>query len=121
MKEGGKEYSWSLKVVRISDILSKVIITSLGSIKMITKRKVRVLIILVKDKIYFSFPRSCDKVLEEGAGIFSDIYFCGSDESQGCMCLIVWPTTLHQGKTRSREIQIEFFKTLVFSSRYERD
>ena len=60
------------------------------------------MIILVKDKICFSFPRSCDKVAE-GGGIFSDIYLCVSDESQGCMCLmaIVRPTTLHIGKIRS--------------------
>ena len=42
----GRTHPWSLvkqerSVVRISDILSKVIITSLGSIKMITKRKVK--------------------------------------------------------------------------------
>ena len=46
LRKSGRTHPWSLvkqerSVVRISDILSKVIITSLGSIKMITKRKVK--------------------------------------------------------------------------------
>ena len=46
LRKSGRTHPWSLvkqerSMVRISDILSKVIITSLGSIKMITKRKVK--------------------------------------------------------------------------------
>ena len=97
----GRTHPWSLvkqerSVVRISDILSKVIITSLGSIKMITKRKVKFANLGFKDKIFYSNPPSCDdSVAEGGISLISTLCGC-DDESQGCMCLmeIVWPPTL---------------------------
>ena len=101
LRKSGRTHPWSLvqqerSVVRISDILSKVIITSLGSIKMITKRKVKFANLGFKDKIFYSNPPSCDDSVAEG-GISLIYTLCGcDDESQGCMCLmeIVWPPTL---------------------------